>query len=410
MSEIQSADISELEERKVLSSEGMSGTNITRAGDYNQRVTLQVIRTHGPITRADIAIMTGLTAPTIANITNRLLKDQLIQRVGRTQGMRGQPASIFVVKPDGAYSIGLNIDRDHIALLTMDFSGAICDSASMEARFAMPDTVLRFVDTQLERMRREGRINMSRIIGIGIGIPDDLGSVQLPHKPSAYEKWSSLDVAAVFEEKLGIPVYLENDATAAALGELQFGQAKTSQNFIYTLISAGLGCGIIINGAVYRGSTRRSGEIGFLPARNHKAGDGARTVQDIVSLYSLYDFLAAQGIRISEPDELTNPDDILQLRLDTWTAAAADALLDPFLAANSLLNPEAFFIGGRLPAPIIDALCAELNRRMAEAMSDVPDLAPVLRAATAEDAASMGAAALVFQQRLLPQLSALMKV
>ena len=77
----------------------LSGTNLERAGDHNQRVTLHAIRVNGPITRAELAAITGLTAPAIANITKRLLIDNLIQEAGRRRGGRGQPATKLVINP-----------------------------------------------------------------------------------------------------------------------------------------------------------------------------------------------------------------------------------------------------------------------------------------------------------------------
>jgi hypothetical protein len=71
----------------------LSGTNLTRAGDHNQRVTLHAVRVGGPVTRSELASKTGLTPPAIANITNRLLKHQLILKAGRFHGARGQPAT-----------------------------------------------------------------------------------------------------------------------------------------------------------------------------------------------------------------------------------------------------------------------------------------------------------------------------
>ena len=65
------------------------GTNLERAGDHNQRVTLHAIRLHGPITRADLVGFTGLTAPAIANITKRLIQENLIKEAGRQRGARG---------------------------------------------------------------------------------------------------------------------------------------------------------------------------------------------------------------------------------------------------------------------------------------------------------------------------------
>src|SRR5882757_1423942 len=81
----------------------LSGTNLTRAGDHNQRVTLHAVRLGGPVTRSELASRTGLTPPAIANITNRLLKHQLILKAGRRHGARGQPATKFAINPDSCF-------------------------------------------------------------------------------------------------------------------------------------------------------------------------------------------------------------------------------------------------------------------------------------------------------------------
>ena len=119
----------------------LSGTNLERAGDHNQRVTLHAIRVNGPITRAELAAITGLTAPAIANITKRLLNDNLIQDAGRRRGGRGQPATKLVINPDSWFSIGLNVDRDHITMVVLDFEGRVRARASREVNFAMPKDV-----------------------------------------------------------------------------------------------------------------------------------------------------------------------------------------------------------------------------------------------------------------------------
>src|SRR5690349_23991534 len=92
----------------------LSGTNLERAGDHNQRVTLHAIRVNGPVTRTDLALMTGLTGPAIANITNRLLRHRLVVKAGTVRGGIGQPAAKFAINPESCYSLGLNVDRDHI--------------------------------------------------------------------------------------------------------------------------------------------------------------------------------------------------------------------------------------------------------------------------------------------------------
>ncbi len=81
----------------------LSGSNLQRSGDHNQRVTLHAIRVNGPVTRMALALQTGLTPAAIANITSRLLKDRLILKAGRTLGARGQPATKLVVNPDSCF-------------------------------------------------------------------------------------------------------------------------------------------------------------------------------------------------------------------------------------------------------------------------------------------------------------------
>jgi len=392
--------------------ESLSGTNLTRAGDYNQRVVLQAVRTSGIATRADLTAITGLTPPTVGNITARLLADGLIRTDGHVTGGRGQPALKFTIDPEGAFALGLNIDRDHVTLVTMDLAGHIRDRASLESRFALPDEVLSFVRSELRRIRR-GRIiqadgQADRLIGIGIGLPDDLGSIPLPRKPEAYGEWSRVNVCELFSRELDMPAYGENDATAAAIGELQFGGGRGRQHFMFTLISAGLGSGIILGGQPYRGAGNSAGEIAFI-ARDLFAGGAAGILQDQVSLYALYDFLGERGIAAASPDELDPNDAACLSAAGEWVDMAVEALIGPFAVMNCAFNPEVHIIGGRLPRFIVERLCERLNARLRQAIPHAPAVAPFIASVAAEDAAPMGAAVLVFQNRLLPRLETLMK-
>jgi len=391
-----------------VSTESLSGTNLTRAGDYNQRVVLQAVRANGTITRAELTAITGLTAPTIGNIAARLLADGLIRTDGRIQGGRGQPALKFTIDPEGAFSLGLNIDRDHVTLVTMDLAGRIRDRASLESRFALPGEVLSFVRSELRRIRRRRDINADRLIGIGIGIPDNLGDIPLPRKPEAYTEWSRIDVCELFSRELDMPAYSDNDATAAAVGELQFGGGRGRQHLVFTLISAGLGSGLILNGQPYRGAAGCAGEIAFI-ARNLFAGGHDGILQDGVSLYALYGYLGERGLAVLGPDDLDTGDAECRQALDDWIDRAAAQLLGPFAVINCAFNPEVHIIGGRLPGFIVSRLCDTLNARMRQALPQAPAVAPFIPSTAAEDAAPMGAAVLVFQNRLLPRPEALMK-
>jgi predicted NBD/HSP70 family sugar kinase len=95
--------------------------------------------------------------------------------------------------------------------------------------------------------------------------------------------------------------------------------------------------------------------------------------------------------------------------VDRWIHESTEALVSSFVAINCLINPEAILIGGRLPAILVDQLAASLNARMAKFAAQIPAIAPVARALTADDAPAVGAAILPFSYRLLPTRFALLK-
>jgi predicted NBD/HSP70 family sugar kinase len=378
----------------------LSGTNLARAGDHNQRVTLHAIRVNGPVTRTELALKTGLTPAAIANITNRLIKDRLIQSAGRLHGARGQPATKFVINPDSCFSIGLNVDRDHVTLVVLDFVGKVRARASREIHFAKPATVRTFFQRSVGQLLTKSGIARNRLVGVGVAFPDDITRAHLPDQPADYAAWASVHIDDLIRDVLGIPVFIENDAAAAAIGEMQFGSGHQYRSFFYLLVTAALGGGLVADGNYFRGANGRSGE--------NEAGEDSQ-LQNIVSLSSLYSRLAEHGFRMATPRGLTRLTPAARVIVDRWIHESTEALVNSFVAINCLINPEAILIGGRLPAILVDQLAASLNTRMAMFATQIPTIAPVARALTADDAPAVGAAILPFSYRLLPTRFALLK-
>jgi predicted NBD/HSP70 family sugar kinase len=385
----------------------LSGTNLVRAGDHNQRVTLHAVRLNGPVTRTELVSKTGLTPAAIANITNRLLSDRLILRAGRLHGARGQPALKFVINPDSRFSIGLNVDRDHVTLVVLDFVGKVRARASREIHFAKPSTVRLFFQRSVGQLLAKAGIARSRLVGVGVAFPDDIARAHLPDQPADYAAWASVRVDDLIRDVLGIPVFIENDAAAAAIGEMQFGSGHRYRSFFYLLVTAALGGGLVADGSYFRGANGRSGEIGWLRPRG--GADEDRQLQNIVSLSCLYSRLAERGFHVATPRGLMRLEAAAGQIVDRWIHDSTEALVDSFIAINCLINPEAILIGGRLPAELVDRLAASLNRRMSMFTGQLPAIAPVARAMTSDDAPAVGAAILPFSYRLLPTRFALLK-
>ena len=381
----------------------LSGTNLERAADHNQRVTLHAIRVLGPLTRVELAGITGLTGPAIANITKRLLQDGLIDEAGQRRGGRGQPPTKLVVRPDACYSIGVNIDRDHITLVLVDFSGETLTRVSEEVDFALPDQVRALYRRSVKNMLRKAGVDVAKVVGVGVAVPDDLGRVELPGRPADYAAWDATNMVDMFREPLNLPVFVENDAAAAAMGEMQLGLGHTNNSFFYILISSGLGGGLVVDGSYLRGADGRSGELGFMRAA------GGEEVQRMVSLSGLARHLERNGCKLAEVMHGADPSAATAACVDAWVEDAARLLTVPLDAINCLINPAAVLVGGRLPTAILERLAERANALMKERAGLLPTVAPVIRAALSEDAPAVGAAILPFSHFLLPKQAALWK-
>ena len=392
------------EERAVRLGPSLSGTNLERAGDYNQRVVLQVIRRNPDITRTEIATMTNLTAPTIANITGRLFEADLIVDAGRRKGGRGQPAVRLRINPDGCFAIGLNIDRDHVTLVSLDLAGQVRSRFTQQIAFAMPDDIIGIVGKEIAEIRRSDVLRADRILGVGVALPDDLGQVALPHRPAGYECWGAVHLQALLTGVVPWSVHIDNDAAAAAIGEAQFGGGLDHASFFYILVSAGLGGGVVIDGSYYRGADARSGELGFLPL----TGMPGQVLQDVVSLSALAARLEQAGLT-TPFDPALDVAEQFGATLDAWVDECASALVPALTAVNCLINPAAVLIGGRLPDTVLDRLAAETARKLLAAAPTIPARAPIRRATLSRDAPAVGAAILPFLDRILPSDAILIK-
>lgn len=382
-----------------LTRSGYRGATIEDAAAHNTRMVLRAIRAQGTLTKAELARQTGLAHPTVTNITRRLMERGLLRTAGVQRGGRGQPATRLVINADGAHAIGLNVDRDHITMVLADFAGTVKARLDQEIAFALPEQVRSFYRRNLDKLLTMAGVGTEAITGLGLALPDGLGVIDLPGMPGDYAQWSATNLEALFAEPLGRPIFIENDAAAAAIGEMQFGRGQKEASFFYVLISYGLGGGLVVGGQYDRGADGRSGEIGFMSV----PGEGGASVplQSIVSIAGLNRRLQQAGRAPFAHGEAMAGDAALQRVLDEWIEECARALVQPLVAVNLLINPGVVLVGGRLPMPLLDRLTQRTNLLLRSGGRDAPAIAPVMAAALAEDASAVGAALLSFDDLTL---------
>lgn len=396
----------------------LTGTNLKYTKAYNYRIVLETIRLFGPLSRADVARRTSLTAQTVSNITRQLIDAALIQEVDKRRRGRGAPSITLDINPEGAYSIGLDLDRDHLTGVLVDLSGTVLQRVHYELNFPSPARALDLMADAVERFTTGEDIVSERLSGIGVGFP---GPIEITNgnvvtnvvNPKAFPGWQRVPVIDLLAERIDLPIFLENNATAAAVGERWYGAGQHLSHFFYLFFGIGLGGGLIIDGRPYEGHSGNAAELGYLPLFDNKRVDNGQAsshVGEYFHLPHLYEALREQGHTASEPSDLLPLFEAENDILMEWLDAAMHPLAYTLLAVEYLIDPEVIFFGGRLPGPLLDAMLNRLQETLPTLRIRGKSKGPTLQRATAgEDAAALGVATLPIYDYFAPIPRLLMK-
>lgn len=396
----------------------LTGTNLTYTKAYNFRIVFETIRLHGPISRADIARRTNLTAQTVSNIASRMLENQFIREGKKQQKKRGAPSTTLEVNPAGAYSVGLDFNRDHLTGIIVDLSGTVRSKFYYEIDSPSPTEAIELMVSTINQLTQSYDINDSHFCGVGVGLP---GPLEINEKdeiintinPKAFPGWNHVPIGKLLYEKIGTKVFIENNASAATIGERWYGAGKNISNFIYAFFGAGLGGGMVLNGNLHEGQHRNAGELGYMPYVSDISplSDSDRPhVGEHFNLNRLYKWLEDDGIKISRPEDLEKLYTSDHPKFMEWLDGAKRYLTDVFLMIEYLLDIEVIILGGRLPKLIISEFAESIPALMAKNNIDAKNHSPVFKCGTAGiDAAALGAATLPVFNLFAAQTDLLMK-
>jgi len=395
----------------------LTGTNLVYTKQFNIRIVHEVIRLFGPLSRADIARRTRLTVQTVSNLVKELIAAGLIYEAERRQEGRGAPSTTLALNPEGAYAIGLDLDRDHRTGVLVDLAGAVRQRVHVDIEFPTPEEALELLVEAVDTLICRQGLTRSQVWGVGVGIPgpmhpgpDGEGYVV---NPKAFPGWHEIPLAEWLQERLQMPIFLENNATAAAVGERWYGGAQQIPSFFYTYFGDGLGGGFVMKGQPYEGATGNAGEIGYLPTElaggAERNGDSAHVGQHFF-MPSLYQSLRDDGEDACRPEDLGRLMKAGNPRLLRWIDDAADRLTGIVLAVEYLIDPDAIIFGGRLPDNVLAALIDRVAARLPSRRIGEKTTAPRHLLATAgADAVALGVATLPIYDVIAPAHQVLMK-
>lgn len=234
--------------------------------ETNLTLVLRLIHSQAPISRAQLAMITGLNKSTVSSLVDELLDQKLVHEIGNTSGGAGRPATMLEINSQVGNIIGVELGVDFVSVAVTDFMGNILWRKREDAD---PDANQEKMIEQTLRIVKEamlvGKKKNQRFLGLGLVTPGTVNIKEgtLIFAPNLH--WRNVPFGKIFSEQTKLKIYVENDANAAAIGEHLFGTARQCQDFLFVFAGVGIGGGLYLNGRLYRGNNGYAGEIGHFP-------------------------------------------------------------------------------------------------------------------------------------------------
>lgn len=306
----------------------------------------------GPLTRVDIAARTGLSKPTVNAAVRRLEKDGLLAPTGTQTGRQGRVATFYELAASAGAVMAVELNPTVIRVAVSDLLGRNVTHDQFAPPHSPEDVArqLEKVVVEVSDRVRGDRIPL-RAVAISVAKPVDprtLAVIELPDTP--YPE-GLVQPAHILSEQIDAPLLVDNDVNLAALGELHTGVARDVANFAFIYVGAGIGCGIVVDGRIMRGSRGLAGEIGYLPSRAVGPGERhglARTVAELGlgprRANAWYSDTIAEGRTLLGAAERGEREALAAV------AEAGRALGEAAMAIAAVIDPELIVLGGPIGA------------------------------------------------------------
>lgn len=225
----------------------------------NDSAVINIIRQKGPISRADIAKYADMTAPTVTNVTNRLLESNLIieYKMGKSSG--GRRPILLKTNPDTLNVIVVYIGSNKMTGYLADGSINIIKRKEEKLRGYLKDEIIDLLLKIIGDLKDEAK---AHVPGIGVVLHGPVKSREGISVVAPNLGWKHVPIKYIVEEKYKIPTFVENDSRATALGEFYYGNAKNKNSMVFLFVDYGMGSGVVLDGKLYRGISDSAGEVG----------------------------------------------------------------------------------------------------------------------------------------------------
>jgi len=338
----------------------------------NRNLVLNLVKSRGPISRAEVARLSGLSQATVSGITAELLQSGLVEEVGSGKSRGGRRPVLLRLNPQAGYVVGVKLMEHAVTSALTDLDANVllhrvtalpprsgADSAGATGAPASPDDVLPVILGAIEETIRASDVDRARVLGIGVGMAGLVDGETGLCRYSPFFGWRDVNIAKPIAQHFGLPVYLENDVNTLTIAEQWFGYGHGVDHFVVVTVGRGIGAGLVVNGQFYRGALGGAGELGHITVTENgpPCTCGKRGCLEALASDSAIVRLARAAIARREWTVLADTD---HLTLDTIVAVAneGDGVAQRLLADAghwlgvgiatlvNILNPQLVIVGG----------------------------------------------------------------
>ncbi|MBX5177431.1 ROK family transcriptional regulator [Rhizobium lentis] len=354
----------------------------------NERRLVELIFVGKKIARVDLADRSGMTGASVTRLIGRLIEMELLIEVAERTGAQGQPRRLLSLRADRYLSAGITFSVSRMEVAVVDLAGTILASRSVGIETSSALSVAKAAQAAITAMLADLGAPKDRLLGIGCSVPGNFGTMSSILKAhSFFPAFDDGGADNAFKATFEAPYYIENDGTAAALGEYVFGgRIMQPDPMFFIHIGHGVGGGAVIDGRPYRGVNGNACLPGVLYPYDQPRPSG----QD------LFATLNEAGFVVHDFPDLERLPDGAEATLESWVERAGMQLSETVRVATAMFDPALIVLGGRLPELVTDKLMSAISSQSILGPSRGLQAAPVEASRLGPRAGAIGAACIPF--------------
>ena len=336
----------------------------------NEQLLLEQLRERGAVSRSELASSSGLSKPTVGLALASLERAELVRHAGRTAGGRGRTASLYEIRSDAGFVLGLDVGREFVRGAVADLAGTVRARRSTSARSSSGTGRVRELAAFADDLLREGGVErggvlLQTVVGSpGVVEPDGRALRMAANLPG----WERPAVLRDLRRLLGDATTIENDVDAATVAERDHGHGRDVSTFAFVSVGTGIGMGLVLDGKLHRGAHGAAGEIAFLPLAGdpHDARDVRRRgeLESAASAAAVVSAARAAGVRARSARDVFTAAAGGDRAARQVVAGEAAIVARALAAIVAVVDPELIVLGGGIGgAPgFAEQVDAELTR------------------------------------------------